>query len=141
MQTRVDNVTDDFWRIPVRQTYIWVHRSKHKIAIPHSKSTQYTLSISCLYHFARPGCSISDYFTAQILFYFPFIGPWDRVRSSCLNLLSWVIIVSLLVLDMHEYAALCTSTVQGAETESLCNPWHYFFGQVDWSGASTHMKI
>ena len=34
--------------IPLRQTYIWVHRSEHRIAIPHSKSTQYTLSISCL---------------------------------------------------------------------------------------------
>ena len=41
-----------------------------------------TLSISCFYHFARPGCSVSDYFTAQIL---------NRVRSSCLNLLMVVV--------------------------------------------------
>jgi hypothetical protein len=44
-----------------------VHRSEHRIAIPDSKSTQYTLSISCLYHFARPGCSVSDYFTPDTL--------------------------------------------------------------------------
>jgi len=73
MQTRVD----DFWRIPLRQTYIWVQMSKHRIAIPHSKSTQYTLSISCLYHLARSGCSVSDCFAAQIFFYLPFISPFE----------------------------------------------------------------
>ena len=40
-----------------------------------------TLSISCLYHFARPGCSVSAYFTAQILFYFPFISPLEPLLS------------------------------------------------------------
>jgi len=81
MQTRVD----DFWRIPLRQTYIWVHRSEHRIAIPHSKSTQYSLSIFCLYHFARPGCSVSDYFAAQILFYFPFISPLEPGQEFLLK--------------------------------------------------------
>ena len=59
--------------------------SEHRIAIPHSKSTQYTLSISCLYHFARPGCSVSDYFTAQILFYFPFISPLEPGKEFLLK--------------------------------------------------------
>jgi hypothetical protein len=44
MQTRVDN----FWRVPLRQAYIRVKRGKYRIAIPHSESAQYTLSISRL---------------------------------------------------------------------------------------------
>ena len=54
-----------------------LHQSEHRIAIPHSKSTQYTLSIACLYHFARSGCSVSDCFAAQIFFYLPFISPFE----------------------------------------------------------------
>ena len=61
--------------IPLRQTYIWVHRSEHRIAIPHSKSTQYSLSIFCLYHFARSCCSDSNHFAPQIFIDFPFICP------------------------------------------------------------------
>jgi hypothetical protein len=44
-----------------------------RIAIPHSKSVQYTLSISCLHHFARSCCSVSDHFADQIFCYFTFI--------------------------------------------------------------------
>ena len=61
MQTRVDN----FWRVPLRQAYIRVKRGKYKIAIPHSKSAQYTLSISFLHHFAQSCCSVSNYFASK----------------------------------------------------------------------------
>jgi hypothetical protein len=51
---------------------------------------------------------------------------------------SWVIIASLSVLDMHEYAALCRSST---ETENLCNPGHYFFRSVTWTGESLGERV
>jgi hypothetical protein len=52
-----------------------VKRGKYRIAIPHSESAQYTLGVSRLHQFARSCCSVSDHFTTQIFFYFPFICP------------------------------------------------------------------
>jgi hypothetical protein len=81
MQTRVDN----FWRVPLRQAYIKVKRGKYRIAIPHSKSAQYTFSISRLHHFARSCLSVSNYFEAQIFFYFTFICPLKSGKEFLLK--------------------------------------------------------
>jgi hypothetical protein len=84
MQTRVDN----FWRVPLCQAYIRVKRGKYRIAIPHSKSAQYTLGVSRasrLHQFARSCCSASDHFTTQIFFYFPFICPLKSGKEFLLE--------------------------------------------------------
>jgi hypothetical protein len=82
MQTRVDN----FWRVPLRQAYIRVKRGKYRIAIPRSKSAQYTLSISCLHHFAHSCCSVSNHFASQIFFDFPLICPLKSSKEFLLEI-------------------------------------------------------
>jgi hypothetical protein len=81
MQTRVDN----FRRVPLCQAYIRVKRGKYRIAIPHSKIAQYTLGVSRLHQFARSCCSVSDHFTTQIFFYFPFICPLKSSKEFLLK--------------------------------------------------------
>jgi hypothetical protein len=101
-----------------------------------ASSSLQTLTVDVLYGYQRVRifaiCAFLIFSTFDIFFEVLVVMKYGDVASfreqhpRKMMWTGWVIIVSLLILELHQYTALCTGS-DPAALEDVCNIFHYFF--------------